>query len=857
MARSSMIYPILALSVAFSAALAGCGDEGPGPGPQVVTTAHCAYEPVAPTAGAGGTVSPGPLMAGTAEAALGMPVGTALGAYTGRARFLGTGTVDEREVELPGAFNASVGIETVPRVKALALSAGGETVVIVKLDIGLMYEGLLFDLEERLGPEHSGKVLLAASHSHSGWGQFSGHTGLTVGVGQLRHTVYQALLGQLEAVARAALDARRPARLGVFVDRAFDPGDAITRDRRGENDALMNGSRKDDTLVMIRVDGQDGVPMAAVPIFGMHGTINDADNSFASTDAPGAVERLLEEQFDVPVLVMHLQGAAGDVSPAGHGGLDCAIKPGDPADPCFEWLRAEGNGRAAAPVMMAAWQAAGASMQDELAMEMLTRSIELGPFPETFTIREGALWYAPFDLSRAADGRIWDDQGQIISPIDEFNAPVGAALCESDTALFPIAGIPGTDGLSPYGSCVRVDSAGEIFSSLMGVPFETSATQPICQSTRTVVSALRLADYVIGAVPGEPTVLAADLLRERSPVAADRTVVVGYAQGHIGYLLRPEDWLQGGYEPSIGFWGPLEAEYVLERLIELMPLAMTVEREDGASGGVDRVASPRGDDGLEVDDPAPMAGKIPVSVPAEAWLRAGTPASVQPAAEVARVSGLATFVWTGEDPLAGTPVVKLEREVLGVFEPVRRRSGRAVEDGDILLMYTPVPVVREGPQVHYWAVEWQPVPWLGARDELGAELDALVAPGSVPLGRYRFHVRGSGYELYSDAFAVVPAVLNVLAWKRNNMIGAEIKVAAPRGYRLLDMEQYSNRPLPLRGQPFTVELVTETGTIAYQADSNEFGEVSVDAPAAEVTAMRVTDAYGNTGESSEFVIYAR
>jgi hypothetical protein len=102
---------------------------------------------MAATAGAGGMVSAGPLTAGAAEAALGLPVGTALGAYTGRARFLGVDTVDGRQVALPGVFNASVGVETAPRVKALAMSAGGETVVMIKLDIGLMYEGLLFDLE--------------------------------------------------------------------------------------------------------------------------------------------------------------------------------------------------------------------------------------------------------------------------------------------------------------------------------------------------------------------------------------------------------------------------------------------------------------------------------------------------------------------------------------------------------------------------------------------------------------------------------------------------------------------------------------------------------------------------------------
>ena len=69
----------------------------------------------------------------------------------------------------------------------------------------------------------------------------------------------------------------------------------------------------------------------------------------------------------------------------------------------------------AAPVMMDAWERAGDALTSELELQMLTRSIELGPDPETFTIRDGALRYAPFDITREADGRVFADDGSILS----------------------------------------------------------------------------------------------------------------------------------------------------------------------------------------------------------------------------------------------------------------------------------------------------------------------------------------------------------------------------------------------------------------------------------------------------------
>lgn len=822
-------------------ALVACGDDTP-PTTTGVTTELCTYEPVPATGHAGGTVAPAALSAGAAEAVLDIPVGTALGGYTSRAGFLGSaGVVDARKVKISGSFNPSIGVTTAPRVKAVALTAGDETVILMKMDAIFVYEGMLFDLEQRLGPEYAGKVILSASHSHSAWAQFTGHGPLKLGAGQMRQLVYDRFLDTFESTARAALDARRPAKLGIFHDADFDPENAINHDRRGDNDSLPGGDRKDNNFFLIRIDGTDGAPIAAIPIFGEHGTLNDDDNPFASTDAPGALERVFEEQFDDKVVVMHMQSAGGDNSPNGYGGLDCNNKPGASGDPCFLWAKEEGHGRAAASTMMDAWTAAGEDMRDSLELEMLTRSVETGPKPETFTIRGGALSYAPFDTSRVPDGIVYDGD-QIVSPIDEFNAPVGAGLCETGQAMFPAAAIEGTAGILPYGSCLRLDVAGEILGEIFSIDFGVDETHPVCESTRTTISALRIGDYLIGTMPGELTVMLKQYLIDHSPVPADHTILLGYSQGHVGYMLRPEDWLMGGYEPSVTFWGPLEAEYIAERLLELMPLAMTPMREDAAAASATKVATAKMVDDFEIDDPAPQAGTVPASVPSTIWARTGTPAQAQPAAQIPRVSGIAQFVWIGDDPSAKTPHVTLEVETgTNAWAPVTRRSGRPVEDSEIVLAYTPDPLQRSGPQTHYWVAEWQAVPWVG---EVG--LDGLGDRGGVPLGRYRFHVEGKGWTLDSDPFEVVPGGVSLLGSRSGGNIQATVRWHAPKGWRLLDMALMSNQPIPVRSQDVTVELLGAADAVLSTATvtTDGAGVASVPDNAAALK-VRVTDRFGN------------
>jgi hypothetical protein len=508
----------------------------------------------------------------------------------------------------------------------------------------------------------------------------------------------------------------------------------------------------------------------------------------------------------------------------------------------LSWATEEGHGRAAAPILMDAWTAAGANMQTSVEMEMVSRSIEVGPKPETFTIRNGALAYAPFDLSKTPDGVIYDGANNLISPIDEFNAPVGAGLCQDVAAMFPAAEIAGDEGLLPYGSCLRLDAAGEILGPIFKTDFGVDETSPVCEETRTTISALRINDYVFGTMPGELTVMLATYLRTKSPVPADHTVLLGYSQGHMGYMLRPEDWMVGGYEPSVTFWGPLAAEMVGEKLIDLMGLVMTPEREDGTTGGTTRVAVPTVTDGLEVDNPAPEAGTVPATVPAETWARTGTPASAQPDAQIPRVSGIATFVFYGDDPQVKTPQVTLQYETSpGTYTDVLRKSGRVVEDQEITKAYTPSPLQRMGPQHHVWVVEWQAVPWLGSPDG-----DTLDTRANVRLGNYRFHVVGSTWTLDSSPFAVVPGGLALTA-ARATTINVGVRWYAPKGWRLMDMNLMSNQPVPVRSQSVTVALLDATSAVKSTQIVTTDGSGNVSVPdVAGATQVKVTDASGNS-----------
>jgi hypothetical protein len=225
-------------------------------------------------------------------------------------------------------------------------------------------------------------------------------------------------------------------------------------------------------------------------------------------------------------------------------------------------------------------------------------------------------------------------------------------------------------------------------------------------------------------------------------------------------------------------------------------------------------------------------------------------ASGQPPDTIRRLES-AHFVWIGNDPMSGTPMVTLEREVPGMpgtYQPVRRRSGRPVQDGDILVIWTPQPLRRSGtdPRTHYWVAEWQAVTSWGT-----AGLDDVEDRIGVPLGRYRFHVEGPGgsYSVDSEPFEVVAGALDVMLSRSGTRGDFTVRYQSATGWRLITMFGNSNQPVPLSRGPVTVTArwaggMHEFPGVAIGAD----GTFTLDDPDIErATSITVRDRFDNEG----------
>lgn len=824
------------------------GEEHPDLAAPDMTTpaARCEYETAAAPAGVGQKIAAGPVLAGAGEAELDLPVGTPMGGYTARMTLLGGQAPDARKSPHAKAFSPSAGVQTRPQVKALYIKAGDEPVLLAKLDTCVSFDRLVYDLEQALSTRGlmpaRGRVVIAASHTHAGYGTYQGAFHLALGFDVFQEEQYQRLLKSLITASEAAIKDAKPARLGIGTWDRWDAADEIFSDRRGEDDSMKGadgkpiGPHKEQRLFLLRVDraldGGGSEPLALLTSFPMHGTVADSDNPLVSVEATGHVELALEERFDKKVMVMHLQGPAGDASPRGRGGLSgCDGTRGL----CSDFARMESLGHLAAPRITSLYAAIPTAT--EATLEIVTRAVRNG---RDIRVRSD-MSYAPYEPGREIDNSpsaIFNPDGSARSPITQFNVPVGAALCGDKNPKLPVDGIPGAKG-APFGSCAEMVSATSFISSILRVP---KPEQPTCEITRTTLSALRLSGVPILArkgaptdppvdappvndsvllvtMPGEPVSLLAEALGKRSPAGPERTFVVGYAQGHVGYILGVENWLLGGYEPSINVFGPLEGEWLMERALDLAKLAMTPERDDtdapgpgGPSEGA-RFDRFRFAPQKPADVPRALTGKagtVPAAVPAGLFVRTfkSPPTAPQPAASIVRVAGRASFVFYGGDPEEDTPKVTLEREAMpGVFAAVETRSGRALgsRGRDILLTYTPQPIDAEPGKAsaHLWAVEWQAVGW-DRKDRQGLDV-ALEAP----LGRYRFAVRGTAegkpYQLTSSPFVVTAeGAIQVKASRSGTRVTLTPSYPVGEGFRLLRLDGPSN------GEPLVLGPVTVT-----------------------------------------------
>jgi neutral ceramidase len=191
--------------------------------------------------------------------------------------------------------------------RALVLSTGSEKIAIVSLDLGRaptrQSTAAIHAKVKDAGIEH---IFLCGSHTHHG-------PVLELDDWPDAKTSYvRGLEKKLADLILEANKALKPARLGVASKEV-----PFNRNRQSKRD----DKPVDQELLVLRVEGTDGKPIATAVNFAAHATMTSEKVRKFSADYPGALAALVEKETGAPCLF--LQGAAGDLS----------TNPGDNAGP--------------------------------------------------------------------------------------------------------------------------------------------------------------------------------------------------------------------------------------------------------------------------------------------------------------------------------------------------------------------------------------------------------------------------------------------------------------------------------------------------------------------------------------------
>lgn len=82
------------------------------------------------------------------------------------------------------------------------------------------------------------------------------------------------------------------------------------------------------------------------------------------------------------------------------------------------------------------------------------------------------------------------------------------------------------------------------------------------------VSTLRLGDFTAVSVPGEmTTILGLEVKNALRQSGAKHPIIVGLGNEWISYILDPEEYYQGGYEPGVSFYGDQLGPVVVKQMI--------------------------------------------------------------------------------------------------------------------------------------------------------------------------------------------------------------------------------------------------------------------------------------------------
>ncbi|HEX2035898.1 MAG TPA: neutral/alkaline non-lysosomal ceramidase N-terminal domain-containing protein [Chloroflexota bacterium] len=401
---------------------------------------------------------------------------------------------------------------------ALALqdAAGGTGAIIVECDLLLLSFHLVAAIRRPVGaltgvPE--GHIRVSSSHTHSG--PTLGSTWLEEGA-ELIEPYVASLPGKIAGAAWEAWRGLRPVRLAagtgschIGINRRVQAPDGRTVVGRNHEGAF------DPTVRVLRLDGADGSPLAAVLHYATHPTLMAYENRLITPDYPGPARRTVEQLTGATCLF--LQGCAGDAGPR------FGFTEGHTGDVSF-------------------YHRAGTILGAEAAKVFLT--LETAPYEERLVdvLESGA----PLGVYRHVP----------LAP----DAQAGVVRVVNGTALLPVRQFPAREAAEATARAARehlaaVRRAGAPAETIRDATYRAKRAAQQAGHARLTdgkpeveipLQAMRLGPVAILGAPLEVFGQLGAAVAAASPFSW--TAVCGYTNGSAGYLPTAEAFQSGGYE---------------------------------------------------------------------------------------------------------------------------------------------------------------------------------------------------------------------------------------------------------------------------------------------------------------------
>ena len=439
-------------------------------------------------------------------------------------------------------------------VTALVASAYGETIAILDCDLIYLHPPLVDEIRDSiaalLGTQRS-HILLGCTHSHSA----PTSSPVKIGGEQDRvrpeeHAYIQSLPHLFLSAVRQASARMQPARIKAGVghmDFSVNRREKLADGRvvLGRNDS----GPADHAVGVVRVDSQEGRPLAALVNYTCHPIFIGSASRLISPDYPGPLRRVVERETGATCLF--LQGATGNVNPR------------SPMHPDATEAERAGAmlGLEAAKVFLDLDTRATVERDDwitSVATFHLVRkeAVDSGK-PDCVSAGEVALSLPLLPLPDAAEAR--------------------SLLAEREAALETLIRQGATpDDLNP--ARYQVQWAQMLLRTVEESLGPASVTIP--------VQVVRINEVAVVGVAGELFVEAQLAIKRASPFPS--TLVAAYANGCVGYIPVADAYPDGGYEVEHSYKGyrlpaaiaPGAAEKVTATAIRLLQIASG----KGASG---------------------------------------------------------------------------------------------------------------------------------------------------------------------------------------------------------------------------------------------------------------------------------